>query len=579
MKNILKLLALMLVVLMTIGVLVACDGDKTPDTGDTGKTPGGEDEGDGSSAKTFTVTFKFLDPDGGELADPIVRPKVTRGGKALAPIGYVNDVQRFTDYVITGWDSNGDGVADEDYLNVTKNMEVVALLRTKVDCTVSFTRLDGTAIENGSITVKEGKDITPEMIAEKFDIPVEMGKYFKAWVLADDSSNSDLSCIRDNCTFKPTYGDTQGVVPLVDSAITVDGVKDPVYENGAYLPLNNLRQAEGKPQLEDNPNFYGSTSAADRYKTATSAGAYLVWDGDYVYFLIEVSDKSLSGRNEFYVMAIENAYLNDAAELFYSFEQTQAFTRNETKIGMDAAGLSKYSMSRTKGIGMGRSTHYEEIVAAADCALKYDAATAKARGLYSTGYSDAEKTVEAPSYRVEIKIPAKTEGVADKAGAEAEGKTIDEATGFIGGKLEDYANETAYNNALKNEANYMFTEGTKLKAGAFFRVVLQVNDLMVDQNTLRDLSSGCHEDKSINPITDPAYKDDAYAKANYLYNAEGKGVFPKFSAVAQTQYDTKYYVCFSLGADSQSKTTVYSFTADQKFLDKDGKDITPAFDK
>ena len=585
MKNIVKLLALMLVVLMTIGLLVACNGDKTPsgdqgntgDTGNTGNTGNTPGEDPGSNAKEFSVQFTFVDPEGNTLADPIVRPKVKRGNQAYPPNGYVNDVQRFDNYVITGWDSDGDGTADEGYKNVTRNMEVKALLRPKVDCTVNFVRLNGDAIENGTFTLKEGAEITEEMIAEKFDIPVEMGKYFKNWVLATETSNSDIGCIRDNCTFKPTYGDTQGVVPLVNKgAVTVDGERDAAYDNAAFLPLNPLKQADTEAEaLDDDPNHLGSTTSGERYKTKTTAKAYMVWDGDFVYFLIEVSDKTVSGRNEFYVKAIENAYLNDAIELFYTFEQTQASAKNNTKVGMDAAGLAKYSISRTKGIGGGRSTHYEEIQAAADCALMYAESAANARGLYTSGYSDAEKTIEAPSYRVELAIPAKTEGVADKAGAEAAGKTIDEATGFVGGTAEDYGNDQAYQNALKNESNYMFTEGTKLKAGAFFRVSLQINDLMVSQTDLSDPTSGCHEDTSKDPVNDPALKGDKYASLSYLYNAAGQGVYPKFAAIAQTQYQTKWYVCFSLGADSNSLTTVYSFGANREFLDKDGNDITP----
>lgn len=585
MKNIVKLLALMLVVLMTIGLLVACNDDKTPsgdqsntgNTDDTGKDNPDDKNDPEPNAKEFSVQFTFVDPEGNTLADPIVRPKVKRGNQAYPPNGYVNDVQRFDNYVITGWDSDGDGTADEGYKNVTRNMEVKALLREKVDCTVNFTRLNGDAIANGTFVVKEGAEITDEMIAEKFDIPVEMGKYFKNWVLASETSNSDIGCIRDDCTFKPTYGDTQGVVPLVDKgAVTVDGARDAAYDNAAFLPLNPHKQADTEAEaLDDDPNHFGSTTSGERYKTKTTAKAYMVWDGDFVYFLIEVSDKTVSGRNEFYVKAIENAYLNDAVELFYTFEQTQASSRNNTKVGMDAAGLAKYSVSRTRGIGGGRSTHYAEIQAEAQCALMYSEDVAIANGLYRSGYSDAAKTVEAPSYRVEIAIPAKTEGVADKAGAEADGLTIDEATGFTGGTAEDYTNDFAYQEALKDEKNYMFTEGTKLKAGAFFRVALQINDLMVDQTTLSDLNSGCHEDNTKDPVNDPALKGDRYAALSYLFNAAGVGVYPKFAAIAQTQYVTKYYVCFSLGADSNSLTTVYSFGPNREFLDKDGNDITP----
>jgi len=571
MKNILKLLALALVVLMTIGVLVACNGDKGGDEKPSGgENPGGENPGGGEEDVTgtqFTVVFKFVDPNGNPLIDEngevanITRP-VTAPNGALAPRGVIGDPQKFQDWVVTGWDSDGDGVADTGYEKATKSMDVVTICRPKADCVVTFTRLDGSAIEGGEITVKEGTELTDQLIAQYFDIPVEMGKYFKNWVLSDASaeSGSSTSCIVDDCTFVPTYGDTQGVVPLVSKgSVTVDGKKDSVYNNAAYLPLNNQRQAEenSAEALDDDPSVTGLATSA-RFKTKTSAGAYMVWDGEFLYVLIEVSDKTLSGRNMFYVKAVVNAYFNDAVELFYTFEQTQSSTNNRTKVGMDAAGLKLYTIDpkTTAAQKGGRSTHFTEIVGATTCALK--PADVEAGGLSVTGYA-ADGVTEMPSYRIELKIPAKTEGEPDVENYE----DIDPETGFIGGTADDYANEAEYNEALMNPDNYKFTEGVQLKAGAFFRISLQVNDLMVNQDVLADPTSGCHEDSS-----------KTGSKA-YLYDAEGNEVYPKFSAVSQSQYNTKYYVCFSLGATDESLTTVYSFSADRKFLDKNGNDITP----
>ena len=115
MKNIVKLLALMLVVLLAVGVLVACDGDK-PDAGNTpggdtpggetpggdtpggetpgGDTPGGETPVEPGNGKQFNVTFKFVDSEGNELAPDVVRKNVKRGNKAYAPHGYINAVDR-----------------------------------------------------------------------------------------------------------------------------------------------------------------------------------------------------------------------------------------------------------------------------------------------------------------------------------------------------------------------------------------------------------------------------------------------------------------------------------------------------
>ena len=152
----------------------------------------------------YSVSFTFIDPKGNVLAAPIIRNWVKRGGEAPPPNGYVNNVQLFENYVIIGWDSNGDGKADAGYKRVTHDMEVKALLRAKANCTVTFLDSNGTPIPNGRITVKEGTRITDEMIAAHFEIPKVTGKYFIGWMPSADSA-SDITCIRDSCTFKAMY--------------------------------------------------------------------------------------------------------------------------------------------------------------------------------------------------------------------------------------------------------------------------------------------------------------------------------------------------------------------------------------
>ena len=70
MKKTFKILALVLVLILAIGVLVACNDDPaptpdggtpgTPDTPATPDTPGTDDES-GNKNQTFTVTFKYGD--------------------------------------------------------------------------------------------------------------------------------------------------------------------------------------------------------------------------------------------------------------------------------------------------------------------------------------------------------------------------------------------------------------------------------------------------------------------------------------------------------------------------------------
>ena len=509
-----------------------------------------------NTSETFTVTFRFKLPDGTEISEPVVRRNIKYGGRALGPNSFIDNPCRFEDYVLIGWDSDGDCQPDEGIARVTRNMEVYAIFREKILCTVNLFAEDGVTLI-ATHSVKEGAALPTDQIS----VPTVSGKYFLRWENVNLSSPSTVDCIFGNCAFRAGYGAAQGVIPRVSSDITVDGQRDAAYAHAAYLPLNNKRQAEGTLQLENDPDFYASAERTNRYKTDTTAGAYLAWDGDYIYALIEVSDTTLTARNAFYIQAVQNSYLKDAVELFYSCEQDASFNRNYTKVSLDAMGMKLYSTSRDRGIGGGCSTHFAEIEYAADCAFNHSSHISASRGLYATGYdSDGNR---APSYRIEFKIPAKTEGEADMENY----PDIDPMTGFIGGTQEDYANDQEYQNALQLESNYKFTDGKVLKAGNLFRVSLQVTDLMVPMEMLADRSSPCHEDSSINP------DNDRLAATTYLYNATGQGVYPKFSAVAQTQYDLIYYVWFVLGDDEESLTTVYDFTENQDFLDQNGKII------
>lgn len=600
MKNIMKLLALMLVLVLAVSVFVACDD--TGDKGDGGKGDGGTsggqtggggtDDGGSSGATKFKVVFKYLDPDGNVLAEEEERP-VNRGSDAMPPYNVVNNLALFENWVVEGWDCNGDGEPDELYKKVTKNITAVSVVRAKKMIDVTLQDKDGVTF--GTVKIKEGEALT---LAGQTDVslPYVKGMYHEGWEkVSTDKSKVDK--IVENCTFKAKYAAADGVVGKIEkNQVTVDGkigATEPYY-NGAYVALNYMREVSNgtdyairsKEQVLKNlgefanfNEYYAAVRAGNKngelaYRCAsdTVGWAWVLWDGDYVYLMVEVSDATLIGRNDWFLNNVSNAYLNDNMELWYSFEQDANKAETWTKVGVDAMTGVKYKIDRTKTGGGGNteaiigttqySTHYKNI----EVAAYYAKADAAEQGLSRTGYA-ADGETRMPSYRVEIKFPARTEGKADVANY----PNINVDTGCIKSR-EDYADGDAglkqYNDALLLEDNYKFTDGEALVAGNYIRVALQVNDLIVPggQNTLLDKTSNCHEDNDL--AAEDIAKNGTGGNKFYLYNADGKEVIPWFAPKGNAQQNLADHLVLTLGNDATSESKVYGYTWDKKELDK-----------
>jgi hypothetical protein len=300
--------------------------------------------------------------------------------------------------------------------------------------------------------------------------------------------------------------------------------------------------------------------------------------------MVEVSDTTLLGRNAWFLNNVSNAYLNDNFEIWYTFEQDPNQEITGKKIAADAMNGQKYVINRTSTYN-GRpteedgwmfssySTHYKDI--------EVKSVTAKFSDTYATTGMEqsgkAEDGTRAPSYRVELKMPARTEGAPDTANF----ANVNPMTGYAG-EARDYwpegeAGDKQYQDALKNEANYKFTAGEALKAGDYIRLSLQVNDLIVPggQNTLnnqaygdgsnivKDGKSDCHEDQEL-------ASQDKTTTGNkfYLYNSDNQEVIPWFSPKGQSQQHVKDHLIFGLGNDGTAMNTVYGFDAKQKPLSK-----------
>jgi len=494
----------------------------------------------------FTVMFNYIDLDGDPMPDMdgYTRKQVKniQFGKDVRD-SVLGDVQRFDDYVIIGWNADlaqaTAGVIDPDCTkNIRSDKTLYSVVRAKETFTVTFKKADNSDFQ--TLQLKEGS-----VIDDSIPRPVQMGTYFKAWALYSEDSESSLACIRDDCEFIAVVGRTDGVIGKVAAgSITVDGIKEDAYmTSGAYLPVNTTLQADR-----------GTTRA----EATVDADTWLVWDGDFIYMLMEVSDKSLVGRADAYVKGGIDAYLNDAVEIWYSFEQDGTLTNNETRVGLDAMGTAKYALPRSSfkgvitGIGGGRSTHYEDI----QYAVRNYLLGATGSDLSRTGYvgnvawdgTGAEPEYQA-SYIIEFAFPAWTEGAADTT------KGADPKTGLLPGRSVE----------SNNIEDYAFTSGDKLVAGDFVRFNLGINDLMISQREMTGAPGTYFWDCPPEGIA-YGWPGAEWARHNsMLYATDGAGnivgmanTTGLFSASGNTQRELQYYVMFSLSDTSEAQTKVWS---------------------
>lgn len=532
----------------------------------------------------FKVTFKYIDRYGDELKDI--------DGSSSYTLNFVrygtdarenksNNPKFFEKYVIIGWNADKEaakaGTADASAVkSIKKDSVLYSVIRDKEFKKVTFLKPDGSAID--TLDYLEGTAIGKE--APRYVIA---GQYLKRWkfVSNDEEGKQDstTSCIYGDCTFKAIMGYTDGTIGLTQDTVMLDGKKDAAYTtSGAYLALNNQKTPHDAYTVFEQYTDYAGIPAYGNYAdpTTVKADTWMVWDGAYIYLLIEVYDTTLTCRNDAYVRKGIDSYFNDAIELWYCFEQDASLTQNRTRVGLASAGDNvegmprggaKYALPRSEykgtvtGIGGGRSTHFDEIKYAVRNYI-YDANAGKdLTGLDAAG-------VEAPSYTIELKIPAKTEGKADETKA-----LYPNGEKLTGIDLEDFrATGRLYGRpAESNNINdYAFTDGEKLEVGDYVRFSLQVNDLKL---SFEDLSSGeyydCPRDlwelKETNEGTDLTQEEFDRNSINLfeLDPSTGKWINARtrarFTAAGSTQYNLDMYLCFSLGGEATGSYKVAKF--------------------
>ncbi len=609
MKNFLRVLMLVLVFVLAFSVLVACN-DK-PDDGDTDGTTDGTGEDDGDTTKKLTVTFTYIDKNGNELKDvegySSYKMKNIKYGDDVRAYK-VDDIKSFEKYVITGWNADKEaakaGTADANAVkNIKKDTVLYSVVRDKEVKKVTFLKPDGTTVI-GTLDYLEGASIGKEAPR-----PTVAGQYFKEWKFVSNSEegkeNSTTSCVYGACSFQAVMGATDGTIGLVaKDSVVLDGKKDAAYgvknpEAGeigaAYLALNNKKTSSDAYTVEEP---YINSKGEEKFgsyalPSVVKADTWMLWDGSSIYLLIEVYDTTLTCRSDAYVSKGLDSYFNDGIELWYCFEQDATLETNVTRVGLAAAGdniqgvaagQAKYALPRSEhngkqtGIGGGRSTHFDDIKYAVRNYIYDEDADRDLTGLDAAG-------VEAPSYTIELKIPARTEGKADETKA-----LYPNGEKLTGIDLEDFRmTGRLYGKQVEsnNIDDYAFTPGDDLMVGDYVRFCLQINDLRISRDELnsgnyfdspKDLAELQGTDEGCD-MTEAEYKKSNIAL--YELGENGKWVNAKtsgkFTAAGSTQHKLSMYLMFSLGGDANGSYKVETFAKgdvreEQVMIGKDGQE-------
>ena len=604
MKKFVKLLSLLLVLLMAVCVFVACDDtpddkpDDNPDDG--GETPDGTDDPDdegGSNTGKLSATITFITEDGVKLAEPIVRDKkIAYNDPVPIPNSYLGSVTRFDDYVIIGWDSDGDKKADDGWEHVKKDITINAIFRTKETFTVKFYGGED-GVVSCELKVKEGAAVD----MSKVTYPASVGRLFKQWKNADPKDKDNkLSSIVSDASFVAEFKQIHSVIPKVAAGTTieVDGIKEDAYKSGAYLPINEVRHADRSTNTYETQKDFRpleKDGEVNGQKTSwITADAWLLWDGEYIYMMVEVSDKTLAYRNPYYVKNNVNPWLNDSVELYFNFEQSSSDTVNKKKLAFDALGQRLFSNTIAR---YGEApTHLAEMDAAARSALGYfnngnidhtvaDGLTNDTQALKDTDeegvqYAATLNTAKNYSYRVEFKLVAKTEGVpdienydVDENGRLAPGTVLDDldpSNDYYDAEVPMAYDGEAFDAKKNSHANdpdkvpmeyYRFTDGEQLQVGSFVRFALQINDIMVSRAVLEDPTSGYYEGTAAMMQAAKEANEPAKVYTNASGTTKEDRTFPPFIPCGHTQTDLSCYVTFSLGGDGDAaEWEVYELT-------------------
>ena len=271
--------------------------------------------------------------------------------------------------------------------------------------TVTFKNPDGTVIS--SVEVTEGFSVAEEDIPTSREVTNTTGYYFAGW---DDISLAEN--VIEDVVITATEKQADGYIPRV-TAVTLDGTKD-----SSYVKIGDLAHLVGGKI---------STDWANDAK-GIDASLYACWDGDYIYYFVEVTDPTVVTFGKDYYATFNDNWHGDKVELWSAINDT-------------------YEMASFDALGYTARHH-----TFADYIGDNNLFVAKLVGDDLSNYQDGKPAVtNATGYNLEIAMPAYTPTDKDINNCE---KLISDDFLHLSLQINsaDIVNEDMINNVITNGA-------------------------------------------------------------------------------------------------------------------------------
>ena len=398
MKANLRLFLLALLCLTMTFSFVACDGDGSSESQSQSESQSNSESTGSSSTEdtTYTVTFHYGVKTWDSENQRVIEYETTKvetsiGGKSVSAPR--SSRVKTAGYKFINW------TTDAYNKKITEDLDVYAIYEPLEVHTVTFVNYLGDTISTAN--VYDGDRITKEdtpdtngyfvydaeyynglSAADKANftvypnnsayyietsdiekvsntIALPFGTFFNKW----ESSNSGVeisSSIFADVTFTvaaPHSAD--GIIPKVEAgAIQIDGQIDSLYGDkmgGLYkyvisekingekaIDCSILDEYATKELAEADGKGAEWQAAYDAFHIGGNVDAtlYMAWDGDFIYFCVEVDDDIVVSQGKDYC-SIDNPYENDGVEIWY------AINGRYSKLCLDAMGYHLYVGSGT----------------------------------------------------------------------------------------------------------------------------------------------------------------------------------------------------------------------------------------
>lgn len=163
-----------------------------------------------------------------------------------------------------------------------------------------------------------------------------LGKVFTGW-------NGTLGGFTENVTVTPVTKDSTAVIGYSDAPLTVDGEKD-----DAYVSMGKIWRKRA-----ESTNYDEKYSDSEWASRNFECELFMAWDGDYMYFYIDVTDNHVISFGKDYNEQLDNPFVQDNIEIWYSLGG------NRHKLIVDAFGYELHSVAaQTSGV----SAYFEDHV-------------------------------------------------------------------------------------------------------------------------------------------------------------------------------------------------------------------------